>query len=449
MNLYQDVFFRGLDVLRGRRTVERLHFLRRSQHWDRPTLQHWQLARLNDLLAQARAHSDFYREALRDVRLPLTSLDQLQTLPILTKAHIRSGLETLQCRNLPRSRFVLSRTGGSTAEPTFYYWDKHGQDWNRASVYRSAEWAGAALGERTVQMSGSHFDYGQSQRLFNRIVYLLQRYRDLPVAVITDDLLEQYFQFIRRWRPSSLWGYASGLATFAEYIERRHPGERFDFLRALVTSSESLRAEQRVTIERVFGNGKVFDHYGSREMYLASECRAHQGYHIHADVLIVEVVDHDNRSCLPGERGRLVITDLSNHAFPFIRYEIGDVGVMADDRPCACGVTLPRLSSVEGRIADLIVLRDRILTPPNFATLMSDFPGIQAYQVRQDAIDELKVLIVPGQGYRDTVTDYIRGAVEQMVGGMARVDIEHVSEIPVSESGKRRYIVSSVSQSRL
>src|SRR3972149_7466640 len=113
MNLYQDVFFRSLDILRGRRTIERLHFLRQSQHWDQATLRSWQLARLNKLLLQARDHSDYYQKLLSQISLPLTKIEDLAQLPILTKARIQENFKELQCRNMPRSRFVLARTGGS------------------------------------------------------------------------------------------------------------------------------------------------------------------------------------------------------------------------------------------------------------------------------------------------------------------------------------------------
>jgi phenylacetate-CoA ligase len=449
MNLYQDVFFRGLDLLRGRHTIEHLHFLRQSQLWDRTTLRRWQLDRLNALLQQARHNSDYYRKALGGLSLPLGSLDELHRLPVLTKDLIRANLDSIQCRNIPRNRFVMSRTGGSTGEPIYYYWDKRGMDWNRASVYRSAEWAGVALGERTIQMSGSHFDYTESQKWFNRLVYFLQRYRDYSVAYLTDEILEQYYNGMRAWRPTSLWGYASGLNAFAEYIQRRHAGVSLDFIHAIVTSSETLRPEQRKTIDTVFGHGKVHDHYGSREMYVGAECREHQGYHLHAEILLVEVVDKENKPCHPGETGRILLTDLSNQAFPFIRYEIGDVGAMGEDDACPCGVTLPRLARLEGRVADLIVLRDRILTPPNFATLFSDMQGIKAYQIRQESMDRLDVLIVPDHNYTDDFARYVGGAIAQMVGKNVEVTVKKVPEIPVSESGKRRYVVSSVSKNQV
>jgi len=109
-------------------------------------------------------------------------------------------------------------------------------------------------------------------------------------------------------------------------------------------------------------------------------------------------------------------------------------------------VTLPRLARLEGRIADRIVLRDRILTPPNFATLFSDMRGIRAYQIRQVSLDQLDVLMVPDHDYTDDFARYVRGAIEQMVGKDVRVAIQIVSDIPVSESGKRRFIVSTVSR---
>jgi phenylacetate-CoA ligase len=300
-----------------------------------------------------------------------------------------------------------------------------------------------------VQMSGSHFDYSQAQKLSNRLVYLLQRYRDMPVAVLDAPRLARYHAELRRWRPTSVWGYASGIAAFAAYVADRHPGERLDFVRAVITSSETLRPEQRALIERVFGPGRVHDHYGSREMYIGSECGSHRGYHLHAEVVLTEVVDAAGRPCPPGQRGRVLVSDLSNHAFPFIRYEIGDVAVASDASPCPCGVRLPRLACVEGRIADMVVLRDRVLTPPNFTILFSDLRGVQAYQVRQDVIDRIDVYLVPGEGYGETVSAYVRGAIEQMVGGTASVVLHEVPEIAVPESGKRRFVISSVSRGRL
>ncbi len=449
MNAYQDVFFRSLDLLRGRRTIECLRYLRRSQYWAAEQLRHWQLRRLNALLGQARLASRFWRARLHGLQLPLGSLAELQTISPLIKSDITQHLEEIKTTNLPASRYVMSRTGGSTGEPMFYYWDKRGMDWNRGTVYRSAEWAGTALGERAMQMSGSHFDYDQAQKLHSRLVGVLQRTKDCSVAFLNEEKLEEYRRTLMRFRPTSIWGYASGLAEFARFLASSYPGERYPFVRALITSSETLRPEQRADIERIFGPGSVFDHYGSREMYIGAECSAHDGYHLHSEVLVVEVVDRDGHVVAPGQLGRVLLTDLSNHAFPFIRYDIGDLGVMAEPQTCSCDVGLPKLQRLEGRIADVIVLPDRILTAPNFATLFSDKPGIRAYQIRQEEIGELQVLMEPDEQFSDQTRRYITEAIESMVGGQARVRIVTDKPIAVPESGKRRFVVSKVSREHL
>jgi phenylacetate-CoA ligase len=202
-------------------------------------------------------------------------------------------------------------------------------------------------------------------------------------------------------------------------------------------------------MERVFGAGKVFDQYGAREMYVASECREHAGYHVHAEVVIVEVVDSNDRPCAPGERGRVLVTDLSNHAFPFVRYEVGDVAVAGAPEPCACGVTLPRLQRIEGRVSDLVVLRDRILTAPGFCHLFTAVDGVRSFQVRQDASDRIRVLIDPGPEYDADVEAFLMRSLEEMVESSARVEIVTSEPITIPASGKRRFVISDVAPEAL
>ena len=83
----------------------------------------------------------------------------------------------------------------------------------------------------------------------------------------------------------------AAVATLAEYVLERNPEPDLSFVRAVVTSSETLRPEQRELIERAFGPGTVYDNYGSREMYMAAECRVRRGYHLHGEVVLLEVVD--------------------------------------------------------------------------------------------------------------------------------------------------------------
>lgn len=231
---------------------------------------------------------------------------------------------------------------------------------------------------------------------------------------------------------------------FSEFIKKYYPCANFDFLKAIITSSETLRPEWRKNINANFGGNKVYDHYGSREVYIASECKQHSGYHIHSEVILLEVVDHENRQLPHGEMGRILVTDLSNFSFPFIRYEIGDVGRLSNESSCSCGISLPKLQAVEGRIADIVKLKDRILTAPNFTLIMSDCEGIDSYQIVQKQINLLTVKIVKSQKFSSATEFYVKDSLRKLVGGDVELEINYVNNIEVPASGKRRYVISEL-----
>lgn len=446
VKLYQDIFFKSFDWLRGRQNIQRLKFLRQSQFWDRERLEEWQLNRLNHLLWIAREHSPFHTERLRNVKLPLKHLNEIQTLPILTKKDMRVNFQRIRCQHIPLEQCELNNTGGSTGEPSLFYQHKKSLDWAEASRCRGAEWADIYFGEKAVHMTGSPFDYKRFQKVKWKIIFFLRHYKHLSVAFVDDALLDDYYHQIMRFKPTSIWGYSSGIYLFVLFVEKNYPRSRFDFLKAVITSSEALYPEQRKRINQVFGGDKVYDHYGTREVYIASECRVRQGYHIHAEVILLEVVDKNGVQVRNGEMGRILITDLSNQAFPFIRYDIGDAGVMSDRETCQCGVRLPVLDSLEGRIADIVVLKDRKLTPPNFSgSGVFASEGIDTYQIIQESVNQLRVKIVRNAKFTDTVGDYIFTCLNKLAGQGVDIIIDYVDDIPVLPSGKRRYVVSHVS----
>lgn len=446
--LYQEIFFQGLDWVRGRKNIERLKFLRKSQYWDIEQIKKWQLDKLNNLLFQAKNYSPFHKERLKNLKLPLQSLKEIDRLPILKKEEMRRHFQTILCTNIHPKQCELSRTGGSTGEPSYYYLDKSSKDWNRGSVYRGAEWAGTFLGDRTVIMMGSHYDYNESKKLKNKLTLFFQRYKDCSVAYINDALLEKYYNEILRFRPKGIWGYASGISCLAKYIAEHHPNTSFDFLNAIITSSETLQPQWRDKINCVLGgrSKKVFDHYGSREMYIASECREQNGYHIHAENIYLEVVDNDGYPLAPGQLGKIVVTDLTNRAFPFIRYEIGDVGILSKRTTCPCGIKLPLLEKISGRMGDLVILKNRALTSPNFTILFSDFEGIDSFQVVQNNKEELIINIVKNDKFQCNVLTYIEDSLKKLTGGEIKISICPVENIVVPKSGKHRFVISKVTE---
>lgn len=95
--------------------------------------------------------------------------------------------------------------------------------------------------------------------------------------------------------------------------------------------------------------------YGATEVNLiAVECPRAAGPHVAEDLVIVEVVDADNRPVPPGRTGeKVLITTLFNRGMPFIRYELPDLVAVADG-PCPCGCRGLGRAAVQGRQQDVL-----------------------------------------------------------------------------------------------
>jgi phenylacetate-CoA ligase len=148
----------------------------------------------------------------------------------------------------------------------------------------------------------------------------------------------------------------------------------------------------------------------------------------------------------PGTVGRFVCNGLLNLDMPLVRYEVGDRGAFSDEEAgCGCGRTLPRLQGIEGRLNDSIVTADgrRIfwLNPVFYGQPLTEA------QIIQEAVDRLRVRIVPSAGYSPEVEDVLASRLRERVGEM-EVRFERVSRIPRSANGKFRAVIREWEPSR-
>ena len=202
---------------------------------------------------------------------------------------------------------------------------------------------------------------------------------------------------------------------------------------------------QRKVIEDVFGCD-VYDGYGCRDGNAnAMECVEHTGYHIAAEQVIMEFVSmKDGEHVSPGEVGEIIATDLHNYAMPFIRYAVEDVAVPSDEI-CPCGRGLPLLKSIEGRVFDIITLKNgTMLSGLPLTDELDHMESIKQYQIFQKSENELIVKIVRRKIYTQEDTKRILNALRRHTRGEMKIKIEFVDEIPTTGAGKRRYIISNM-----
>lgn len=135
--------------------------------------------------------------------------------------------------------------------------------------------------------------------------------------------------------------------------------------------------------------------YGSSELggpTVAGSCHVSREFaelHVHADQYIVEIVDPATGQVRePGEPGELVFTTLNREATPLLRWRTRDL-VMASSRTwdCSCGRgAFPRVSSIIGRLDDMLKVRGTIVFPSQIEESLKGIPELgEGWQI---AIDE-------------------------------------------------------------
>jgi phenylacetate-CoA ligase len=215
-----------------------------------------------------------------------------------------------------------------------------------------------------------------------------------------------------------------------------------DHIKTIIAFAEALPERTREKLKKAF-NCTIVSLYSNQENgMLAQECAENKEFHVNSASYHVELlkIDTDDLASV-GEPGRIVITDLFNHAMPLIRYDTGDIGISKD--AAECGWNSQVFSSIEGKIFELIFdTRGNRISPNTISLYMWPFDKILQFQFIQENARQYVLKLNGAEGYYEDATfvDLYKG----VLGQDAEIGIEHVHEIPVLESGKRRSVVNNM-----
>lgn len=147
-----------------------------------------------------------------------------------------------------------------------------------------------------------------------------------------------------------------------------------------------------------------------------------------------------------GEIGYVVLTSLDNFAFPFVRYRNGDRAALAKE-PCSCGRGFRLLKNVEGRSGDFVTTPEGLkIHSEFFSHIFWELPNVRQFQVRQETLSEIEILIVIGEKVHLSMQEksHILSILRKRLGQEMEIRIEVVDSISSPTSGKLRYVVSEV-----
>jgi len=425
--------------MKGERRYAVLREIQHEQWLDPEALARVQISRVRRLVDHALKNSSYYQERLAGVlddSRDITSPGDLEKLPLLKRSDLQVDHQRILCHG--ERGLYEDASGGSTGNPVICYHDDAYKDFAGALEQMFMSWIDVSRGDKTGVFWGADRDF-KDWSLKERLFFKLERVRLLNSFNVTEQALDAFLGELQVFKPTYIYGYASSLHLAAEYINRT--GKFTIRPQAVKSSAEMLYESQRAEIEKAFGTG-VYNFYGSREVNnLAAECPSHEGLHVMASGRIIEVVDELGRQVPDGETGYLAVTDLTNFSFPFIRYMIGDMGIMKKSS-CSCGRGFPLLEGLTGRSSDILTINGKLIHGEYFTHLFYGRPEVRQFQVVQEKADYLIIKIVPADKAVDTQN--IVDVVREKIGDNVTVEIKLVNDIPPLSSGKYRFTINNM-----
>lgn len=398
-----------------------------------------QLKKAIRLIAYAKAHVPFYKEAYKNIEpLSLHTLSDLEKIPILSKTTLKKNSKQLINHNY--SGHVLRKTtGGSTGAPVTIYQSSDSVAAIDAAYWRGYSWAGISMCDKQARFWG--IPYSKTGKLITLMKdCALNRIRCSAFS-INDESLLNYYRKVNRFAPRFLYGYVSMLEVFARFLLREKLQLNFSLV-AVITTSEVLTPTHRQLFKNAF-NCRIYNEYGCGEVgTIAHECEK-GALHISSENIIVEIVK-DGKAVAPGEQGNIVVTDLNNQAMPLIRYNLEDLGWI-DEMPCSCGRNLKILGGVVGRAYDTIYNKEGKGFHGEFFMYM--FEELQdkgivvsSFQVIQESFENFTIKVITLDSSMEAIESHIVQRVKQYYGDYANIKINFVDSIPREKSGKIRLI---------
>lgn len=418
---------------------EFLETLNVSQYHSVDQIRAYQWSTIRELIEFAYNNNSFYEKHFKvsDIHPDdIKNWDDYSKIPPLTKDHIRNNPDTLISNGYHRDDLVHKRTGGSTGVPVHVYIDQDAMNFKRAATHRHNDWANYLPGMKRAALWGdTDRHYSFRERIY---MALCERTIYLDTLKMDDASLMDFVERVRRFRPKSLIGHGHSLFFMAQFMSK-HNITDIDF-DGIISTAETLSAEERKVVEDLFGK-IVFDRYGCEELsIIASECEAHEGLHVCAEGLYVEVPGADEVT-----PGNLIITDLTNRGMPLIRYEIGDTATVLG-QACPCGRGLPRLGRVHGRTSDIIYTPEgnKISGISILDTFIIHIEGFKQVQIIQNEIDFLVFNIVKDGSFCETSMIRLREIVPEIFGPQMRYSTEFVDRIPRTARGKFQFTICNI-----
>jgi len=315
-----------------------------------------------------------------------------EDLPVLTKSNLQKPLLERLSKGYRASNSYINKTSGSSGTPLIFAKDKYCHALTWASNRYRFGWYGIDFNSSyQARFYGIPMDFiGNKKERFKD--FLSHRYR-FSIFDLSDAILEKILKKFQCKKFDYINGYTSSIVLFAKFLQKKNIilTTICPTLKVCMVTSEMLFEDDKILLEMQFGV-PIVNEYGASELDLIAFQNKEGEWQVNSETLFVEILDDFNKPVLNGTLGRIVITSLYNKAHPFIRYDIGDIGIL-DEKST---LQKPVLKKLIGRTNDVAILPSGKIAPGltfYYVTksIIEDDGNVKEFVIKQTKINTFEI----------------------------------------------------------
>jgi phenylacetate-CoA ligase len=321
-----------------------------------------------------------------------TNFNNWNDLPIMTKKDFQKPLIERLSNAFSLKNVYVNKTSGSSGNPFIFAKDKFSHALTWANIINRFGWHGIDFNSSyQARFYGIPLDFiGNKKERFKD--FLGNRIR-FSIFDLSDTILEGFLKKFKTKKFDYINGYTSSIVLFAKFLQQKNIVLKTicPTLKVCVVTSEMLFDEDKILMEKQFGV-PVVNEYGASELDLIAFQNPKGQWQVNSETLFVEILDENNTVLPYGKEGRIVITSLFNKAHTFIRYDIGDIGIL-DMKSTA---KKPILQQLIGRTNDIAILPSGKKSPGltfYYVTksIIEDDGNVKEFVIKQTKIDTFDI----------------------------------------------------------
>jgi phenylacetate-CoA ligase len=364
-------------------------------------------------------------------------------LPIMTKKEFQKPLVDRLSRGYTLKNVYVNKTSGSSGDPFIFAKDKYCHALAWSNIINRFAWFGIDFNTSfQARFYGIPLDFMGNKK--ERIKDILKNSYRFSIFDLSDAILEKVLVQFQRKKFDYINGYTSSIVLFAKYLQKKNLvlTTICPTLKCCVVTSEMLFEEDKILMEKQFGV-PIINEYGASELDLIAFENPDGEWQVNSETLFVEILDKQNKVVPYGTEGRIVITSLYNKAHPFIRYDIGDVGIL-DEKS---SFKKPILKKLIGRTNDVALLPSGKKSPGltfYYVTksIIEDDGNVKEFVIKQTKIDTFEIEYVSQNELTESQIQTIKKAIETYLENGLHFTFSRKEKLERSKSGKLKQFVS-------